>query len=93
MQYFKYLVSHVMIYHPFVFGEVKGSNLESNLVITIDVKTCTYCCYVLCATQIIKLGGMPWSQKGATNYHGQFGLSDKGRAIKAKCWLSVIVGK
>ncbi len=25
---------------------------------------------------------MPWSQTGATQYHAQLGLSDKGRAIK-----------
>ncbi len=25
---------------------------------------------------------MPWPQTGATQYHAQFGLPDKGRAIK-----------
>ncbi len=25
---------------------------------------------------------MPWPQSGATQYHAQLGLSDKGRAIK-----------
>ncbi len=25
---------------------------------------------------------MPWHQTGATQYHSQLGLSDKGRAIK-----------
>ena len=27
-------------------------------------------------------GGMPWPQTGATQYHAQLGLPDKGRAIK-----------
>ena len=31
---------------------------------------------------INRVGGMPWPQTGATNYHGEVGLSDKGRAIK-----------
>ncbi len=26
--------------------------------------------------------GMPWPQTGATQYHAQLGLPDKGRAIK-----------
>ena len=33
---------------------------------------------------------MPWSQTGATQYHAQLGLPDKGRAIKelvvSKSW-------
>ncbi len=27
-------------------------------------------------------GGMPWPQTGATHYHAQLELPDKGRAIK-----------
>ncbi len=27
-------------------------------------------------------GGMPWPQTGASQYHAQLGLQDKGRAIK-----------
>ena len=32
---------------------------------------------------------MPWSKTGATNYHAQLGLPDKGRAIKelVVCWV------
>ena len=47
-----------------------------------DVKNCTYCCYVRCLTLIVLVGGMPWPQTGATLYHAQLGLPDKGRAIK-----------
>ncbi len=28
------------------------------------------------------MGGMPWPQTGATHYHAQLGLPDKGLAIK-----------
>ncbi len=28
------------------------------------------------------IGGMPWPQTGATQYHAQVRLPDKGRAIK-----------
>ena len=30
----------------------------------------------------MSMGGMPWPQTGATQYHAQLGLPDKGRAIK-----------
>ncbi len=30
--------------------------------------------------------GMPWPKTGATQYHAQLGLPEKGRAIK---WLAV----
>ncbi len=29
-----------------------------------------------------RVGGMPWPQTCATQYHAQLGLLDKGRAIK-----------
>ncbi len=29
-----------------------------------------------------RVGGMPWPKTGATQYHAQLGLPDKGRAIK-----------
>ena len=29
-----------------------------------------------------KISGMPWPKTGATHYHTQLGLSDKGRVIK-----------
>ena len=34
----------------------------------------------------IRFGGMPWPHTGANNYHSQFGLPEKGRAIN---WLVV----
>ncbi len=34
---------------------------------------------------------MPWPQTGATQYHAQLGLPDKGRATKD--WLYTIVLK
>ena len=30
----------------------------------------------------VKIRGLPWSPKGATQYHAQLGLPDKGCAIK-----------
>ncbi len=38
--------------------------------------------YVRCAALIVRVWGMPWSQRGATHYHAQLGLPDKGYAIK-----------
>ena len=57
--------------------KVMGSMLGPNCVIAKDAKSCTYCCYVRCATLIVWVGGMPWPQTDA-----QLGLPDKGRAIK-----------
>ncbi len=37
---------------------------------------CQICDLIVC------VGGMPWPQAGATQYHAQLGLPDKGRAIK-----------
>ncbi len=34
-------------------GEVMGSIFGPNRVIAKDVKRCTYCCYVRCATLIV----------------------------------------
>ncbi len=34
-------------------GKVIGSMLGPNRVIAKDVKNCTYCCYVRCATLIV----------------------------------------
>ena len=31
---------------------------------------------------MVKVGILPWPQTGATKYHAQIGLPDKGRAIK-----------
>ena len=35
-----------------------------------------------CSTLIIRVGEMPWTKIGATHYHAQLGLLDKGRANK-----------
>ena len=57
-----------------------------------NVKNCAYCCYVRCVTFIARVGGMPWPQTGTTHYHAQFGLPDKGRAIKGLivCYLVLL---
>ncbi len=34
--------------------------------------------------------GMPWQQTGATHYHAQLGLPDKGRTIKELVFLHVV---
>ncbi len=53
-----------------------------NRAIAKDVKSYTYCCFVRCATLIVRVEGMPWLQTGTSQYHQQLGLQDKGRAIK-----------
>ena len=35
-----------------------------------------------CATNLIRVGEMPWSKKGATHYKTKLGLSYKEGAIK-----------
>ncbi len=59
-----------------------GSMLGPNRDIAKDVKICTNCCYVRCATLIVSVGAMPWPKTGATQYHAQLGLPDKGCTIK-----------
>ena len=54
-----------------------GSMPGPNCVMAKDVKSCTYCCYVRCATLIVWVGGMPWPKTGATQYHAQLGLPEK----------------
>ncbi len=58
-----------------------------------DVKSCTNFCYVRCATLILSVGDIPWPQLGATHYHAQLGLQDKGRVIKkwAVCYVVSMV--
>ncbi len=68
--------------HPPGVGEFMGSILGPNRVIVKDVKSYTYCCYVRCATLILRVGEIPWPKTGATQYHAQLGLQNKGRAIK-----------
>ncbi len=60
--------------------------LSPNRIITKEVNSCTYCCYVRCATIIVRVGGVPWSKIVATHYNKQLGLPTKGRVIK---WLVV----
>ncbi len=55
--------------------------LGPNRVIARAIKSFTYYCVVRCAAIIVYVGGMPWSQIGATHYHAQLGLLDKGRLI------------
>ncbi len=57
-----------------------GVMLGPNRVIAKHVKSCTYCCYVRCAPLLV--GGMSCPKTGATQCQAQFGLPDKGRAIK-----------
>ena len=67
-----------------------SSMLSPNSIIAKAVKISTYCCYVRCATFIIKVGGMPWLQAGATHYHAQLGHSNKGRTIKGLVFCYVV---
>ena len=39
---------------------------------------------------VVMLWGMPWPQTGATHYHAQLGLPDKGRAIKGLVVCNVV---
>ena len=64
-------------------GKVMSPILGPNSIIAADVKSCTYCCYVWCATLIVWIGRMPLPQTGSS-FHAQLGLPDKGRTIK---WL------
>ncbi len=49
---------------------------------------CSYCCYARCAISIVRVWVMPWPKTGATHYHAQLGLLDRGCAIKelVVCW-------
>ena len=69
-----------------------------NCIIAKDVESCTYYCYVGCATLIVRVGGMSWSQTGETCYHAQLRHPDKGRAIKRLfvcyvVWLGYIISR
>ena len=59
------------------------------LRVTKDIRNICYCSYVKCATLIDRVERMSWPQTGATYYHVQLGISDKGRAIKelVVCWM------
>ena len=46
---------------------------------------------LLCATLLAKVGGMPWPKTGASHYHAQIGLPDKGYAIKVLVVLWAII--
>ena len=56
--------------YPLGVGEVIGMNH----VITKDVEKGSYCCYVRCTTQIVRVGGMPWSKKCTAHQQAQLGL-------------------
>ncbi len=45
-----------------------------------SVKSCTDCCYVRSVALIV--GGIPWLETGATQYHAPLGLPNKDCAIK-----------
>ncbi len=77
----KFVSMEQHVAHPFVFKKF-GFMLSQNLVVAKDVKSCTYCYYVICTTLTIRVGGIPWPQTGATHYHAQLVLPDKVRAIK-----------
>ncbi len=64
-----------------LLGVEIGSILGLNHVIDKDVNSCTYCCYITCTTLIEWEWGLPWLKSGATHYHAQLGLPDKGHAV------------
>ena len=39
-------------------------------------------CYVIWATLLNRVEGMPWHKSGTTHYHAQIGFPDKGHALK-----------
>ncbi len=54
-----------------------------NRVIAKDVKSCTYYCYVICTTLIVRVG-MPGLQTGVTHYHALLGLYGMGLLTSAR---------
>ncbi len=42
------------------------SMLDPNRVIAKYVKSCTYCYCIICATFIVRVGGIPWPRTGTT---------------------------
>ena len=69
-----------------LYGKVMGSMLVSsasmlstNNVITKDIKSCTYCCNVRCATLIVRLGGNNLAPKKAQFF---FNFKSKLSAIR-----------
>ena len=59
-----------------------------NRDIAKHVKSCTYCCYVRCATLVVRVGEMPWTKTGATINHAELGFQTK--VFQSKGWLSVM---
>ncbi len=76
-----WLLSKSGAYHVAHLLGVVEAILSPSCVIAKDVKSCTYCCYAICATSIVWVGGIPWPQTGATQYHSHLG-SDKDLDIK-----------
>ena len=59
--------------------------LGPNSLIAKAVKSCTYCFYVRCVKLKVRVGRMPWPQRGAIHYHALLGLQDKSRAMRWVC--------
>ena len=56
--------------------------LDPNSALAKDVNSCTYCCYVRCATLIVRGLRMHWFQTDTTHNHAQLGPPDISREIK-----------
>ena len=54
----------------------------SQLKTSKDLPTATMSDYIEYVIYSYYINSMPWPQTGATYYHAQLGLPDKGRAIK-----------
>ncbi len=65
--------------HQLAVREIVSSILDLNCVIVKDVKSCSYCCYVRCATLIVM--EMPLANTCTTYYRLQLGLPDKCHTI------------
>ena len=67
-----------------VMGSMLGLDAKPNCVIAKDVKSCTYCCYVRCATLIVRVGenALAPDRRKSLPCTAQIGLTGKGRAIK-----------
>ena len=63
--------------------------IVSNLGITKDVKNVFYCCYVRCATLLVRIGDMPQPKTDPMHNNAELRLQDEGRAIKefVVCYL------
>ncbi len=62
IKWFSHLIVQ-LLYWVIGVGKVMGSILGQNRVIAKHVNSCTYCCYIRCATSIVWVGGMPCDHK------------------------------